>query len=59
VEDDFQRKDNSRAGGEKKHDHVPITVWCFGFEPPEELKWEKNGKSVNYWNITRVERTSD
>ncbi len=42
----------------KSHDHVPMTVWCFGFEPPEELKWDKNGKKVNYWYTTRIERTS-
>ena len=42
----------------KSQDHIPMTAWCFGFEPPAELKWEKNGKPVNYWYTTRVERTS-
>jgi hypothetical protein len=42
----------------KSHDHVPMTAWCFGFEPPEELKWNSDGKRVNYWYTTRVERTS-
>ena len=42
----------------KSHDHVPLTTWCFGFEPPQELKWSKDGQPVNYWYTTRVERTS-
>jgi hypothetical protein len=42
----------------KSHDHAPMTTWCFGFQPPEDLKWKTGGKKVNFWYTTRIERTS-
>lgn len=39
----------------RKPDHVPLTTWCFGFRPKEELSWEKNGKPVRYWYSMRME----
>ena len=39
----------------KKPDHIPLTTWCFGFQPPENLRWENNGKKVNYWYTKRLE----
>ena len=39
----------------KKPDHIPLTTWCFGFQPPEHLKWDNNGEKVNYWYTKRLE----
>lgn len=39
----------------KKPDHIPLTTWCFGFKAPEHLKWETNGKKVDYWYTKRLE----
>ena len=36
-------------------DHIPLTTWCFGFQPPEHLRWVNNGKQVNYWYTKRLE----
>lgn len=37
------------------HDHVPLTTWCFGFQPPKSLRWLRNGKEVDYWFTKRLE----
>ncbi len=39
----------------KKPDHVPLTTWCFGFTPPAESTWKKNGNPVKYWYSMRLE----
>lgn len=36
-------------------DHIPLTTWCFGFPAPDHLKWETDGKSVDYWYSSRLE----
>ena len=36
-------------------DHVPLTTWTFGFPAPEHLKWQTNGKPVDYWYTLRLE----
>jgi hypothetical protein len=36
-------------------DHIPLTTWCFGFQPPEHLRWSNNGKKVNFWYTKRLE----
>ena len=36
-------------------DHVPLYCWCFGFSPPESLRWKKNGKEVAHWYTMRME----
>jgi hypothetical protein len=39
----------------KKPDHVPFTTWCFGFKPPVDMTWKKNGSLVKYWYSLRME----
>ncbi len=39
----------------KTIDHVPLTTWCFGFEAPEHLRWEHEGREVKYWYSKRLE----
>ena len=39
----------------KPADHVPLTTWCFGFPAPENLRWETDGKPVEYWYSKRLE----
>ena len=39
----------------KTPDHIPLTTWCFGFQPPGHLKWDNNGEKVNYWYTKRLE----
>jgi len=34
---------------------VPFTTWCFGFQPPKNLRWERNGQEVKYWYTKRLE----
>jgi len=41
---------NGKAG-----DHLPLTTWCFGFRPPEHLRWNTNGKEVRFWYTSRLE----
>jgi hypothetical protein len=36
-------------------DHIPLTTWCFGFQPPEHLRWKTNGKDIKYWYTNRLE----
>jgi hypothetical protein len=49
-------RDRIKASWEgKSSDHTPLTTWCFGFKPPPELTWEKNGKPVDYWYSLRME----
>ncbi|HEY3344157.1 MAG TPA: uroporphyrinogen decarboxylase family protein [Anaerolineaceae bacterium] len=37
------------------HDHVPLTTWCFGFQPPQPLRWRRSGQAVDYWYTQRLE----
>ncbi len=39
----------------QKPDHVPLTTWCFGFRPPMDITWMKNGKPVTHWYSMRME----
>ena len=39
----------------KPADHTPMTAWCFGFPAPQHLKWETNGRPVDYWYTKRLE----
>lgn len=32
-------------------DHVPLTTWCFGFQPPPRLRWG----DAKYWYTLRLE----
>jgi len=36
-------------------DYVPLTTWCFGFRPPAHLRWERDGKPVEFWYSKRME----
>jgi len=36
-------------------DHIPLTTWCFGFPAIPTLRWERDGKPVNYWYSKRLE----
>jgi hypothetical protein len=37
------------------HDHVPFTTWSFGFQPPEHLRWRRDGREVKHWFTKRLE----
>ena len=37
------------------HDHVPFTTWSFGFQPPQHLRWQRNGQEVQHWFTKRLE----
>jgi hypothetical protein len=36
-------------------DHVPLTTWCFGLPAPRHLRWERDGRPVDYWYSLRME----
>jgi uroporphyrinogen decarboxylase len=36
-------------------DHMPLTTWCFGFQPPKHLRWSNNEGEVNFWYTNRLE----
>jgi hypothetical protein len=36
-------------------DHIPLTTWCFGFQPPRHLRWHSNGNEVKHWYTKRLE----
>ena len=36
-------------------DHVGLTTWCFGLKAPEHLRWQRDGREVEYWYSMRVE----
>jgi hypothetical protein len=36
-------------------DHVALTAWCFGFRAPPQLRWETNGRAVEFWYTKRLE----
>ncbi len=36
-------------------DHVPLTTWCFGFRPPQRLRWQTDGREIEYWYTQRLE----
>ena len=37
------------------HDYVPFTTWSFGFQPPKQLCWEREGQEVKHWFTKRLE----
>jgi hypothetical protein len=39
----------------KAPDHVPLTTWCFGVRPREDLAWEKGGEKARFWYSLRME----
>ena len=36
-------------------DHVPLTTWCFGLQPPTHLRWQREGRTADYWYPLRME----
>jgi hypothetical protein len=36
-------------------DHVPLTTWCFGLRAPPNLRWQTNGRNVDFWYTKRLE----
>ena len=36
-------------------DHIPLTTWCFGFQPPKYLRWKSNNNEIKYWYTNRLE----
>jgi hypothetical protein len=38
-----------------KPDHIPLTTWCFGFQPPRYLQWKNKADEINYWYTKRLE----
>jgi hypothetical protein len=36
-------------------DHLPLTTWCFGFQPPKHLRWQTVGNETKYWYTKRLE----
>ncbi len=36
-------------------DHVPLTTWSFGLQPPPGLRWATNGEERRYWYTQRLE----
>ena len=39
----------------KAPDHTPLTTRCFGFKPPTELSWKREGRRIEYWYSLRME----
>ena len=39
----------------KKGDHVPLTTWAFGLNPPADLQWETDGVKREFWYSMRLE----
>ncbi len=36
-------------------DRVPFYCWCFGFRPPQYLRWNRNNREVTHWYTMRLE----
>ena len=36
-------------------DRVPLCAWCFGVQPPEHLRWQRDGGGRRYWYSLRLE----
>ncbi len=36
-------------------DHIPLTLWCFGFRPPAHLRWRNGAGESGYWYTQRLE----
>lgn len=36
-------------------DRIPLTTWCFGLPAPPHLRWERQGRPVNFWYSLRME----
>jgi hypothetical protein len=43
------------AIGGGRPDHVPLTLWCFGFTAPPQLRWVRDGHAVLHWYTGRLE----
>lgn len=39
----------------READHVPLTTWCFGLPAPPHLRWERQGRPVDFWYSLRME----
>jgi hypothetical protein len=39
----------------EKADHIPLTTWCFGFSPPPNLRWTRDGVERTFWYTGRLE----
>ena len=39
----------------ERPDHVPLLCWCFGFAPPPDLRWKRDGREVSHWYTMRLE----
>jgi hypothetical protein len=39
----------------RHHDQVPLTAWCFGIQPPSQLRWLRHGKEIKHWYSLRME----
>ena len=39
----------------KPADHTPLTAWCFGFQAPDWLRWQRAGRDVSFWFSKRLE----
>ncbi len=37
------------------YDHPPFCAWCFGFQPPPDLRWHRDGREVKRWYTMRLE----
>jgi uroporphyrinogen-III decarboxylase len=48
-----ERMLNAIAG--KDVDHTPMYCWCFGFCPPENLRWVRNAEERKFWYTMRLE----
>ena len=36
-------------------DYIPLTTWCFGFRPPKEVTWSRDGVTRTFWYSNRME----
>lgn len=39
----------------RTQDHVPLTTWCFGVQPPPHLQWANDAGQVRFWYTLRME----
>jgi len=54
--DPMTSRERLRAAYEgRPADHVPLTTWCFGLQPPASLRWERDGQPRDYWYSMRME----
>jgi hypothetical protein len=39
----------------RETDRLPFTTWCFGFKPPDAMRWGRNGSTRTFWYTKRLE----